>query len=49
MREAYGKDLPNDRSIITLRFEVRNVSELDSIRKKLLNIRDVTGSRRGHN
>ena len=49
VREAYGKDLPNDRSIITLRFEVRNVSELDSIRKKLLNIRDVMGTRRGQN
>ena len=49
IREAYGKDLPNDRSIITLRFEVKNVSDLESIRKKLLNIRDVMGTRRGQN
>ena len=47
--EAYGKDLPNDRSIITLRFQVRNVGELESIRKKLLNVRDVMGTRRGQN
>ena len=49
VKEAYGKDLPNDRSIITLRFEVKNVAELESIRKKLLNIRDVMGTRRGQN
>jgi len=49
VREAYGKDLPNDRSIITLRFEVRNVAELEAIQKKLLNIRDVMGTRRGQN
>ena len=49
VREAYGKDLPNDRSIITLRFEVKNVADLESIRKKLLNIRDVMGTRRGQN
>ena len=49
VREAYGKDLPNDRSIITLRFEVKNVAELETIRKKLLNIRDVMGTRRGQN
>jgi len=49
VREAYGKDLPNDRSVITLRFEVKNVAELETIRKKLLNIRDVMGTRRGQN
>ena len=49
VKEAYGKDLPNDRSIITLRFEVKNVAELESIRKKLLNVRDVMGTRRGQN
>ena len=49
VKEAYGKDLPSDRSIITLRFEVKNVAELESIRKKLLNIRDVMGTRRGQN
>ena len=30
-------------------FEVKNVAELDAIRTRLLNIRDVTGSRRGQN
>ena len=47
--EAYGKDLPNDRSLITLRFQVKNVAELEAIRTKLLNIRDVMGTRRGQN
>ncbi len=49
VKELYGKDLPGGRSIFTVRFEVKNVAELESIRKKLLNIRDVTGSRRGQN
>ena len=49
VKEVNGKDLPNGRSVITLRFEVKNVAELDAIRNKLLNIRDVVGSRRGQN
>ncbi len=49
VKELYGKDLPGGRSMFTVRFEVKNVAELESIRKKLLNIRDVTGSRRGQN
>ncbi len=49
VKELYGKDLPGGRSMFTFRFEVKNVAELESIRKKLLNIRDVTGSRRGQN
>ena len=49
VKELVGKDLPGGRSMFTVRFEVRNVAELESIRKKLLNIRDVTGSRRGQN
>ena len=44
-----AKDLPGGRSVFTVRFEVKNVAELDSIRNKLLNIRDVVGSRRGQN
>ena len=44
-----AKDLPGGRSTITIRFEVKNVAELDSIRAKLLSIRDVTNSRRGQN
>ncbi len=49
VKELTGKDLPNGRSVFTLRFEVKNVAELDSVRKKLLNIRDVIASRRGQN
>ena len=49
VKELNAKDLPGGRSTIIIRFEVKNVAELDSIRKKLLNIRDVTNSRRGQN
>jgi GTP pyrophosphokinase len=49
LKELYGKDLPGGRSVFTVRFEVRDVAELDSIRNKLLSIRDVVGSRRGQN
>ena len=49
VKELTGKDLPGGRSVFTVRFEVKNVEELESIRNKLLNIRDVMGSRRGHN
>jgi (p)ppGpp synthase/HD superfamily hydrolase len=49
LKELNGKDLPNGRSIFTVRFEVKNVAELESIRNKLLSIRDVIGSRRGQN
>ena len=49
VKELFGRDLPGGRSMFTVRFEVKNVAELESIRKKLLNIRDVTGSRRGQN
>ena len=49
VKELNGKDLPNGRSIFTVRFEVKNVSELETIRHRLLNIRDVIGSRRGQN
>ena len=49
LKEINGKDLPDNKSVVTIRFEVRNVEELESIRTKLLNIRDVVGSRRGQN
>ncbi len=49
VKELNGRDLPGGRSTFTLRFEVKNVAELESIRKKLINIRDVVGSRRGQN
>ena len=47
VKELVGKDLPGGRSMFTVRFEVKNVAELETIRKKLLNIRDVVASRRG--
>ena len=49
VKELSGKDLPDGHSIFTVRFEVRDVEELEYIRNKLLNIRDVIGSRRGQN
>ena len=49
VKELFGKDLPNGKSIFTVRFEVKNTSELEAIRNRLMNIRDIIGSRRGHN
>lgn len=49
VKELSGRDLSNGRSTITVRFEVKNTAELNAIRGKLLNIRDVTGSKRGQN
>ena len=49
VKELFGKDLPGGKSIFTVKFEVKNATELDAIRNKLLNIRDVVGSRRGQN
>ena len=49
VKELFGRDLPGGRSMFVVRFEVKNVAELESIRKKLLNIRDVVASRRGQN
>ena len=49
VKELNGRDLPGGRSMFTVRFEVKNTAELESIRKKLLNIRDVVTSRRGQN
>ena len=49
VKELNGRDLPGGRSMFTVRFEVKNVAELESVRTKLLNIRDVVGSRRGQN
>ena len=49
VKELTGKDLPGGKSMFIVRFEVRNYDELESIRNKLLNIRDVVGSRRGQN
>ena len=49
VKELFGKDLPGGKSIFTVKFEVKNAAELDAIRNKLLNVRDVVGSRRGQN
>ena len=49
VKELNGRDLPGGRSNFIVRFEVKNVAELDAIRAKLMNIRDVVGSRRGQN
>ena len=49
LKELSGKDLPGGRSTFTVRFEVKDVAELETIRNRLLNIRDVIGSRRGQN
>ena len=49
VKEMNGKDLPGGHSIFTVRFEVKNVQELETIRNRLLNVRSVLGSRRGQN
>ena len=49
LKELYGKDLPGGRSVFTIRFEVKNVGELEAVRNRLINIRDVVSSRRGQN
>ena len=49
VKELTGKDLPGGRSMFTIRFEVKNTQELEFVRKKLISIKDVTGSRRGQN
>ena len=49
LKELNGRDLPGGKSVFTVRFEVKDVEELEAIRTKLLNIRDVVGSRRGQN
>jgi len=49
VKELSGKDVPGGHSVFTVRFEVKNVSELEAIRNRLLNIRDVINSRRGQN
>ena len=49
VKELMGRDLPGGKSVFTVKFEVKDVAELDAIRNKLLNIRDVVGSRRGQN
>ncbi len=49
VKELFGKDMPGGHSVFTVRFEVKDVAELEAIRNRLLSIRDVLGSRRGQN
>ncbi len=49
VKELMGRDLPGGRSVFTVCFEVKNVQELEQIRGKLLNVKDVIGARRGQN
>ena len=39
VKELYGKDLPGGRSSFVVRFEVKNVSELETVRAKLEELR----------
>ena len=50
VREISAKDNPlTERSILTVRFEVKTVSDLEAIRAKILAIPDVISVRRGQN
>ncbi len=49
MNGINANDLPNGHCTIVLRIVVNNVAQLNSIRQKLMNIRDVIGSKRGQN
>ena len=49
MKGFNALELGDGRCIITVSFEVKNVSELDKIRSKLLSIPEVEGARRGQN
>ena len=45
--EISGKDLPGNRAITTLTFEVQNVEELNRVRSKLRSLPGVMNVRRG--
>ncbi|MBQ8354894.1 MAG: bifunctional (p)ppGpp synthetase/guanosine-3',5'-bis(diphosphate) 3'-pyrophosphohydrolase [Oscillospiraceae bacterium] len=49
MKGFNALELENDRCIITVSFEVRNVNELTRVRNRLLSIKDVLAARRGQN
>ena len=50
VREISAKDnLATERSILTVRFEVKSVADLEAIRAKILAIPDVVSVRRGQN
>ena len=46
VKELSGRTCPRP-GVFTIRFEVKNVSELNAIRNRLLSIPDVVGARRG--
>jgi GTP pyrophosphokinase len=47
--ELSAKTQPNGRSLTIATFDVNNVSELNTVKQKLLNVQGVTAIRRGHN
>ncbi len=49
MKGFNATELENNRCIIAVSFEVRNVTELNRIRNRLLSIKDVIAARRGQN
>ena len=49
MKGFNALELENDRCIITVSFEVRNVTELTRVRNRLLSIKDVLAAKRGQN
>ena len=49
VREINAKDVTTERSVLTVRFEVKSVADLEAIRAKILAIPDVISVRRGQN
>ena len=49
MKGFNATELENNRCIIAVSFEVRNTTELNRVRNRLLSIRDVLDARRGQN
>ena len=49
LKEISGKDMPNGKCLFTATFEVKDVSELETIRQKLRNVSGVISVRRGQN
>ena len=49
LKDFKAAELPDGRSVISISFEVRNVTELTRIRNRLLSISNVVAARRGQN
>ncbi len=47
--ELSARSLPGGKSVTVATFEVKNSTELNTVRQKLLNVQGVTAIRRGHN